>query len=147
MGIRDKDGSKLNSFDASYNDKIKEPSYSKDKDSELRKALENHEERENALVRANRKLEEQISELENKIFSIEDEYKTKLNEKEIELKVSRSKSREEYQKQISDLKSEISQLKIINSELNSKNDFYKEERRRLEEGVNEHENQLIETLR
>lgn len=63
------------------------------KEAELRKTIENYEEHHSSLSRANRKLEEQNNELENKIFNLETEYKNRLSEKDIELKELKSAAR------------------------------------------------------
>lgn len=115
---REKEGiSKLNAFDKSADtssDKAKDREL-KEKEAEFRKTLENYEERQSSLSKTNRKLEEQISELENKLYNMETEYKNKLNEKDIEVKVSKSSAREEFQSQINSLKKEVSQLKLNNN--------------------------------
>lgn len=63
------------------------------------------------------------------------------------MKVSRSAVREEYQTQISAFKKEISQLKLVNSELTMRVESYAEEQRNFGDGHNEYEEQLIDTLR
>ena len=75
-----------------------------EKQVEFRKTIENYEEHQSALSRANRKLEEKNTQLQNQLFDLETEYKNRLNKKEIEIREVKSNAREEYQGQLSSMK-------------------------------------------
>jgi len=72
------------------------------------------------LSRINKRLEEKVSELENKVINTEKQWRNKLDTKELELIDAKSQIRQEFTEQVSALRKENSNLKVANNDLSIK---------------------------
>lgn len=57
----------------------------REKEAEYHRTLQNYEEHHSNLIRTNKRLEERLGELENKLTNTEKNYKNKLENKELEV--------------------------------------------------------------
>lgn len=72
------------------------------------------------MSRINKRLEEKVSELENKVINTEKQWRNKLDTKELELIDAKSQIRQEFTEQVSALRKENSNLKVANNDLSIK---------------------------
>jgi hypothetical protein len=69
------------------------------------------------LARTNKRLEERLAELENKLATTEKTWRHKMDAKELDIIDAKSKIRQEFTEQVSALRKDNSALKVANNEL------------------------------
>lgn len=89
----------------------------REKEAEFHRAIENYEEHHANLQRNNKRLEERIAELENKLMNSEKNWRIKYEAKELEVIDIKALTRQEFTDQISLLRKENSAMKIANNDL------------------------------
>lgn len=89
----------------------------RDKEAEFHRTIENYEQHHSNLTRANKRLEERIGELQNKLLTSEKNWRIKYQAKELEIIEAKSFARQEFSEQINQLRKENSSLKISNNDL------------------------------
>lgn len=69
--VQEKEAAKLSLMEKSSG-AVHNKANDRDGDMEMKKKIENYEERQNVMNRVNRKLEEKVNELENRLFKMEE---------------------------------------------------------------------------